>query len=66
MSNLDDVPICYIATPKEQCEQIAKRNAKTCLDSLRYDCDRYGIDLTRCIEVFKMEISKLYKKYEGD
>lgn len=65
-NNLDNVPICEIATPKDQCEQIAKRTAKKCLENLQFDCDRYGIDLSCCLETFKREISKLYKKYEGD
>ena len=66
MTNLDIVPICEIHTPKDQCDQIAKRNAQKCLNSLMDDCDRYGIDLTCCLRTFKQEISKLYKKYEGD
>ena len=66
MDHLDIVPICEIHTPREQCDQIAKRNARICLDKIKSDCDRYGIDLTCCLRTFKQEISKLYKKYEGD
>ena len=62
----DDMPIKYISEPREQCNQIAKRNAKKALESLRFDCDLYGIDLTICIQTFKQEISRLSKEYEGD
>ena len=62
----DIMPIVEINTPKEQCKQIAKRNAKKVLEKLKYDCDLYGIDLNICLSVFKTEISKLYKQYEGD
>lgn len=65
-SEYDHVPIVYISEPREQCNQIAKRNAKKALEYLRFDCDLYAIDLTFCIQTFKQEISKLYKEYEGD
>ena len=65
-SEYDYMPIKYISEPREQCNQIAKRNAKKALESLRFDCDLYGIDLTICIQIFKQEISKQSKEYEGD
>ena len=62
----DYMPIKYISEPREQCNQIAKRNAKKALESLKFDCDLYAIDLSFCVQTFKQEISKQSKKYEGD
>ena len=62
----DYMPISEIHTPREQCSQIAKRNAKSCLEKIKDDCEYYGIDLGCCIRIFKQEISKMYKYYDGD
>lgn len=65
-SEYDYMPIAYISESRIQCDQIAKRNAKKALETLRWDCDTYGIDLTFCVQTFKQEITKLSKEYEGD
>lgn len=62
----DIMPIAEIQTPKEQCNQIGKRNAKKALKNLINDCDYYGIELKCALEVFRKELSKESTKYDGD
>ena len=66
MEMYDIMPIAEIQTPKEQCNQIGKRNAKKAIKSLIYDCDCYGIELKCALDVFRKELSKMYNKYDGD
>ena len=62
----DIMPIAEIHIPKEQCNQIGKRNAKKAIENLINDCDYYGIDLKCALDVFRKELSKEYTKYNGD
>ena len=62
----DIMPIAEIHTPKEQCNQIGKRNAKKAIQNLIDDCDYYCIDLKCALDVFRKELSKMYNKYDGD
>lgn len=62
----DIMPIAEIHTPKEQCDQIGKRNAKKAIEKLIFDCDHYGIELKCALDVFRKELSKMYNKYDGD
>ena len=62
----DIMPIAEIQTPKEQCNQIGKRNAKKAIKTLIDDCDYYGIELKCALDVFRKELSKEYANYDGD
>lgn len=62
----DLMPIVEIHIPKEQCNQIGKRNAKKVIQNLIDDCDRYGIELKCALDVFRKELSKEFTKHEGD
>lgn len=61
----DIMPIAEIHTPKEQCNQIGKRNAKKAIESLIYDCDHYGTEkyLEIADRLEKIGISKSQRNY---